>query len=93
MNERPVIVVGAAGHGQVVADALQASGRMVPGFVDRSVARRATVAGLPVRGDDDWVKAVTLEDRVVVGAGAVVLEPGTGQGALVGVPARRRERT
>ena len=38
-------------------------------------------------------QGVTLEDGVIVGAGAVVLAPGTGQGPLIGVPARRRERT
>jgi sugar O-acyltransferase (sialic acid O-acetyltransferase NeuD family) len=214
MSERPVIVVGAGGHGQVVAEALQASGRRVAGYVDRSVAAGTEIAGLPVLGDDAWLRTdggydlangvggtgaasvsgrrralqerleaagfsfvpvrhpsavisggadigpgvqllarsvvqtgarigagailntgaivehgcrvgafahcatgailcgdvtigsdahvgagavirqgVTLEDGVVVGAGAVVLEPGTGQGPLVGVPARRRERT
>ena len=214
MSERPVIVVGAGGHGQVVADALQASGRIVLGFVERTAVSGVTVAGLPVLGDDDWLKVgdgyelangiggmgevpaggrrrgvqealeaagftfatvrhptavvssladigpgaqllarsvvqtgarigagaivntgaivehgcrigafthcatgailcgdvtvgndahigagspirqgVTLEDGVIVGAGAVVLAPGTGQGPLIGVPARRRERT
>ena len=51
-------------------------------------------------GDDAHIGAgsvirqgVTLEDGVIVGAGAVVLAPGTGQGPLIGVPARRRERT
>lgn len=57
MSERPVIVVGAGGHGQVVADALQASGRVVLGFVDRSVAADSTVAGLPVLGDDGRLRA------------------------------------
>lgn len=214
MSERPVIVVGAGGHAQVVADTLQASGRVVLGFVERAVASSSAVAGLPVLGDDDWLRndrgydlangiggtgerpgrgrrrevqerleaagfsfvevrhptavvspgaligpgvqllaravvqtgarigpgaivntgaivehgcrvgafthcatgailcgdvtvgedahigagavvrqGVTLEDGVIVGAGAVVLGPGTGQGALVGVPARRREQT
>lgn len=214
MSERPVIVVGAGGHGQVVADALQASGRVVLGFVERAAASGSAVADLPVLGDDDWLKAdggydlangvggagdrsdrdrrrelqerleaagfsfvevrhptavvspgahigpgvqlmarsvvqtgarvdrgaivntgaivehgcrigafthcatgailcgdvtigsdahigagavvrqgVTLENGVIVGGGAVVLAPGTGQGPLVGVPARRRERT
>lgn len=214
MSERPVIVVGAGGHGQVVADALQASGRVVLGFVDRSIAPGIKVEGLPVLGGDEWLEidggydlanglggtgevlvrglrrelqerleaagfsfvqvrhptavvatgaeigagvqllarsvvqtgarvgagaivntgavvehgcrvgafshcatgailcgdvtvgsdahvgagavirqGVTLEGGVIVGAGAVVLGPGTGQGPLVGVPARRKERT
>lgn len=56
MSERPVIVVGAGGHGQVIADALQASGRVVLGFVERAASPGATAAGLPVLGDDGWLK-------------------------------------
>ena len=214
MSGRPVIVVGAGGHAQVVADALQAAGCVVSGFVERAPGPGAPIAGLPVLGDDDWLRndggydlangiggagdgsdrgrrrqvqerletagfsfvevrhptaivspgaqigpgvqllarsvvqtgarigagtiintgaivehgcrvgafthcatgailcgdvtvgndahigagsvirqGVTLEDGVIVGAGAVVLAPGTGQGPLIGVPARRRERT
>lgn len=55
MSDRPVIVVGAGGHGQVVADALQAAGRVVRGFVEPAAASGSTVAGLPVLGDDDWL--------------------------------------
>lgn len=36
-------------------------------------------------------QGVRLEAGVIVGAGAVVLRAGSGQGMLVGVPARRRE--
>ena len=57
MTERPVVVVGAGGHGQVVADALQASGASVLGFVDLRADAGAMVAGLPVLGDDDWLVA------------------------------------
>ncbi|HYC67381.1 NeuD/PglB/VioB family sugar acetyltransferase [Brevundimonas sp.] len=56
MSGRPVIVVGAGGHGQVVADALQASGRVVLGFVEPAAAPGAAIAGLPVLGDDGWLK-------------------------------------
>lgn len=56
MSERPVIVVGAGGHARVVADALQASGCVVPGFVDPFIAPGTLVAGLPVLGNDAWLK-------------------------------------
>jgi len=55
MNTRPVVIVGAGGHGQVVADALQAAGRRVLGYVEPTLPAGATVAGLPVLGDDDWL--------------------------------------
>lgn len=57
MSGPPVVVVGAGGHGQVVADALEASGRTVLGFVDPVLDAGAEVAGLPVLGDDSWLSA------------------------------------
>jgi sugar O-acyltransferase (sialic acid O-acetyltransferase NeuD family) len=53
MNDCPVIVVGAGGHGAVVADALLCAGRRVLGFVDADPAWRGrTLLGLPVLGND-----------------------------------------
>lgn len=57
MSARPVVVVGAGGHGQAVADALQVSGRTVLGFVDPALEAGTEVAGLPVLGDDGWLSA------------------------------------
>lgn len=54
MSLPAVIVVGAGGHGVVVADALLAAGRQVLGFVDPDPAIRGTrPLGLPVLGGDD----------------------------------------
>jgi sugar O-acyltransferase (sialic acid O-acetyltransferase NeuD family) len=47
---RPLVIVGSGGHGRVLAEALQAEGRVVLGFVDR--AATGVVLGLPVLGDD-----------------------------------------
>ncbi|WP_374512686.1 NeuD/PglB/VioB family sugar acetyltransferase [Brevundimonas sp.] len=55
MSDRPVIVVGGGGHGEVVAEALQASGRRVLGFVDPTMQVGTEVVGLPVLGDDAWL--------------------------------------
>lgn len=44
----PAVVVGAGGHGRVVADILAAAGRAVAGFLDDRVV--GPVAGLPVLG-------------------------------------------
>lgn len=55
MSARPVVVVGAGGHGQVLADALQAAGGSVLGYVEPGAPSGTLVAGLPVLGDDDWL--------------------------------------
>lgn len=47
---RSLVIVGAGGHGRVLAEALQAEGRVVLGFIDR--AATGVVLGLPVLGDD-----------------------------------------
>jgi sugar O-acyltransferase (sialic acid O-acetyltransferase NeuD family) len=53
MKQAPVIVVGAGGHGLVVADALLAQGRDVLGYVDADAAVHGqALLGLPVLGDD-----------------------------------------
>lgn len=52
MTRRPVIVIGAGGHGRVVADALLASGREVRGFTDRGLEPGTPVLGTHVLGDD-----------------------------------------
>jgi sugar O-acyltransferase (sialic acid O-acetyltransferase NeuD family) len=54
----PVIIVGAGGHGRVVADTLRASGIRVLGFTDiRAELLRTTVASLPVLGTDEALSA------------------------------------
>lgn len=50
----PEIIVGAGGHGRVVADALRLEGRVVAGFVDPDPD--PTSAGLPVLGDDEVLR-------------------------------------
>lgn len=53
MSGRPVIVVGAGGHGAVVADALLAEGRTVLGFVDARPDSAIGLPGLDLLGSDD----------------------------------------
>ncbi len=49
-----VIVIGAGGHGTVVADALLAAGRNVLGFTDPNpLLHGSRLLGLPVLGNDD----------------------------------------
>jgi sugar O-acyltransferase (sialic acid O-acetyltransferase NeuD family) len=71
MNQVPVIVVGAGGHGLVVADSLLAQGRDVLGYVDADAAMHGqALLGLPVLGDD----AVLEQHR----KGAIELANGIG---------------
>lgn len=53
MSERPVVVVGAGGHGKVVADALLAQGRTILGFVDTMPKGASGLPGLDIIGSDD----------------------------------------
>lgn len=49
MSEQ-VIVIGAGGHGKVIADIVRSSGDMVLGFLDDSPNRPETVCDIPVLG-------------------------------------------
>lgn len=75
------MVVGAGGHGIVVADALLAEGRTVLGFVDPALMGATVIPGLDVVGSDDSLDLQGGYD-LVNGVG------GTGAGA--GRELRRR---
>lgn len=58
--KRPVLVIGAGGHGRVVADALLAAEHEVLGFLDADERKRdAKLDGLPVIGGDDALERYT----------------------------------
>jgi UDP-perosamine 4-acetyltransferase len=64
-----IVIVGAGGHGKVLADALLARGEAVAGFVDAdSRLHGGTMFGLPVLGDDGSVEPGWL---LVNGIGSV----------------------
>lgn len=75
----PEIIVGAGGHGRVLADALRLEGRAVAGFVDPNSDPAPT--GLPILGDDDALK--DWPDRGLV----------NGIGGPIGSDLRRRVQT
>lgn len=53
-----VLVIGAGGHGRVVADAARAAGMRVIGFTDRDASLRGKrVDGVEVLGDDEALSA------------------------------------
>jgi UDP-perosamine 4-acetyltransferase len=63
------IVVGAGGHGRVVADLVRAAGFEIAGFVDADPALAGTaVGGVPVLGDDNYLGGVD-PTRIVLANG------------------------
>lgn len=64
-----VVIVGAGGHGKVVADALASRGLGIRGFVDPSISVGTRVGGYTVLGDDSWL-ADNPSALVCLGVGA-----------------------
>lgn len=66
MSDRPIIIVGAGGHGAVVADALRESGAFVLGFVDSApeLAGR-DILGLPVLGDETALAGIERSSHIL----------------------------
>jgi sugar O-acyltransferase (sialic acid O-acetyltransferase NeuD family) len=87
MSPLPVIVVGAGGHGVVVADALLAAGVPVLGFVDEERSRHCKrLLDLPVLGGDDALAAHPQQQiRLANGIGGAGVPPPLGR------PGRRVE--
>ena len=73
MNELPILIIGAGGHGRVVADTLRAAGRFILGFLDASPAAAGRlIDGLKVLGGDDLLGAfVPASVRLANGVGSV----------------------
>ena len=71
MSER-VIVIGASGHGKVVADIVLKSGDTLIGFLDDNETLPATVAGIPLLGKiDDYAKYPDAAFVIAIGNPAV----------------------
>lgn len=69
-NLRPVIIVGAGGHGRVILDSLLSSGRPVKGFLDSHKAKGTAVAlGYSVVGSESEIRNFVADCDVVVGIG------------------------
>jgi sugar O-acyltransferase (sialic acid O-acetyltransferase NeuD family) len=73
---RSIIIIGAGGHGCIVADALLAAGCDVLGFVDNDKSRVGeTLLGLPILGDDSVLASIDRGNvEIAIGVG------GTGAG-------------
>ncbi len=72
MDRSPVLILGAGGHGRVVAQVLRAAGREIAGFLDDAAAKTGTeVDGVRVLGtsEDAARLASSLGASVIVGVG------------------------
>ena len=74
---KPVVVLGAGGHGKVVVDALRAGGKTVAGYLDSALQKGTVVNGASVLGDDAY-----LTDQAFVAA----------HGFAIGVADQSRKR-
>jgi UDP-perosamine 4-acetyltransferase len=50
---RPIVIIGAGGHGRVVADLCRCSGRSIAGFLDPGFGTGARIDGIRVLGGDE----------------------------------------
>jgi len=88
MVSKPVVIIGAGGHAAVVADALLAAGETVLGCTDADAARRESVCGIPVLGDDTVLETMSVDAvQLANGIGGV-----RGEAARRNVQARLQER-
>ena len=71
MNER-VIVIGASGHGKVVADIVRRSGDTLLGFLDDNEMLPPEIAGIPVLGKvADYAKYPSVSFVIGIGSSAI----------------------
>ena len=70
-SDKPVVIVGAGGHGKVLLDICHAIGSRVAGFLDADTTLPPQIHGAPILGSD-----AMLEDQSFVVAHAFVLGVG-----------------
>lgn len=63
-----IIIVGAGGHGHVVADLSRRVGYNVDGFLDGDV--KLMHEEIPILGDDDFLKKLTAQQHIAMGIAA-----------------------
>ena len=69
---KTVVIVGASGHGKVVADIVRKAGDRVLGFLDDAAALPRCIAGIPVLGCiQDYTKYTDASFVIAIGNAAV----------------------
>ena len=71
MNKQ-VVIIGAGGHGKVIADSVRKSGDRVLGFLDDNTALPEKIEGIPVLGcANDYIKYPDAEFIIAIGNAAI----------------------
>lgn len=68
---KSVIIIGASGHGKVIADIVQKSGDRVIGFLDDNPNLPNTFVGFPVVGPVDAYKNIDAEFVIAIGNASI----------------------
>lgn len=68
---KPLLILGAGGHGRVLAQTLRMNGFEVSGFIDPGLERGTTVLGYPVLGDDSLLSDFVGKADLVNGIGSL----------------------
>lgn len=69
---KTVVIIGASGHGKVIADIILKSGDSIKGFLDDSKETTGTVAGFPVLGKvSEYEKYLECQFVIAIGNAAV----------------------
>lgn len=69
---REIIIIGASGHGKVVADIIEKAGDRAAGYLDDNEALGDAFFGLPILGTvDDYIRYMQYEFIVAIGNAAV----------------------
>lgn len=67
-----VVIIGASGHGKVVADIIQKSGDTVVGFLDDNRNFPLHIAGIPILGTvEEYRKYINCKFIIAVGSAAI----------------------
>ena len=66
MPEQKLFLIACGGHGRVVLDALQASGKAVEGIIDASLAKGTEIFGVKVLGDDELINSLNPSTTLLV---------------------------
>lgn len=64
----PVVIIGASGHGKVIADIIQKSGDIIKGFLDDNEQLSSTFIGFPILGQvSDYPKHKKCKFVIAIG--------------------------
>lgn len=71
---RSVIIIGAGGHGKVIADIIQRSGDRIIGFLDDNMKAGDSFIGVPILGDTEKYEEYNNAEFVIAVGNAAIRE-------------------